>query len=479
MKSFDAVVIGSGPGGYVCAIRLGQLGVKTAIVEMEKVGGVCLNVGCIPSKALIHAAEVFHQMTTEAAEIGITAKGVSCDFEKTQEWKNGVVKKLTGGVQNLLKMNKVELIQGKASFVDSKTIQVEGKSGKEQISSKNFVIATGSRTIELPFMKFNGKNVVSSTEALEFKEVPKSLIVVGGGFIGIEIGMAYAKLGSEVTIAEALPALLATIDQELVAVVTKRMKDLGIKVYTSTQAKDLKEKGKTLQLEVLAGDKKETLQAEVVLVSVGRRPNSDGLGLERAGVRLDAKGNISISSLGETSTPGIFAIGDVTGPPQLAHRAMMDGMLVASTISGEKAFRDYRVVPWAVFSDPEIAVCGLTEKEAQEKGLRVKVGKFPFVASGRALSTNATSGLVKVIINEKDESIVGVHIAGADASNLIAEAAIAMEMGATAEDILRTIHTHPTLAETLPEAIEAATGKAIHIYKPVIARTAQRPNANA
>ncbi len=461
VKKFDAVVIGAGPGGYVCAIRLAQLGQKTAIVEKDKWGGVCLNVGCIPSKALIYASSQYWKAQHELAEMGVQTSGVKVDLPKMQEWKSGVVKKLTQGVAGLLKANKVEMISGEATFKDANTIQI--KNGAT-IQAKQFVIATGSRIVEIPILPFNGKTIINSTDALELKTLPKKLLVVGGGFIGLEIGTVYAKLGSEVTIVEAMDQIVSTIDPELVQVVMKRLRALKVRVMTGTKALGLKEK--PLQLQVEQAGKKESLDADVILVSVGRKPNSDGLGLEKLGVEIDNRGNILVDRQSRTKVPSIFAIGDVAGAPQLAHRASMDGLLVAETIASGKGFRDYRTIPWAVFSDPEIAVCGLTEKEAKEKGIAVKVGKFPFAANGRALSTNDSDGFIKVLINEKDESIVGVHIVGPEASNLIAEAALAIEMGATAEDLVRTIHTHPTLPEVFPEAVESAIGKAIHIYKP-------------
>ena len=471
-QQFDSIVIGAGPGGYVCAIRLAQLGQKTAIVEKDKWGGVCLNVGCIPSKALIYASSQFHKMKHEAQDIGITTSGVKVDLEKMQSWKEDVVKKLTGGVSGLLKMNKVEQIKGTATFKDAHTLEIATASGKQIVTAKNIVIATGSRVLEIPPLPFNGKNILSSTEALELKKLPKKLLVIGGGFIGVEIGIAYAKLGSEVTIVEGLDQILSTIDKEIVAVVEKRMRKLGMKVLTSTKAIGLKEKdpqkASTLHLEVETQGKREFLEADTILVSVGRKPNSDGLGLEKLGVKLDPRGNILTDRQSQTHVAGVWAIGDVAGAPQLAHRASMDGLLVAAAIHGEKSFRDYRSVPWAVFSDPEIAVVGLNEKEAAAENIKVRVGKFPFAANGRALSTNETDGLIKVLINEADESIVGVHIVGSEASNLIAEAALAIEMGATVEDVVRTIHTHPTLPEIFPEAVEAAFFKSIHIYKPQV-----------
>lgn len=482
-NSFDAVVIGAGPGGYVCAIRLAQLGIQTAIVEKGNWGGVCLNVGCIPSKALIFAANQYWRTKNELPDMGISAKSVTCNLEKLQQWKSGVVQKLTSGVSGLLKMNGVSQFNGQAIFRDRQNLEIQSKGEKYSLTAKNFVIATGSRSVEIPSFPFNGKNIISSTEALELKTLPKQFVLIGGGFIGLEIGVAYAKLGSQVTIVEALEEILTGVDRELVQVAEKRMKKLGIEILTSAKAIGVKEKqpekSQMLHLEVEVGGKEKELAADKILVSVGRRPNSDSLGLEKLGVQLDSKGNILTDRTGKTNVEGIFAIGDVNGAPQLAHRASMDGLLVAASIKGEKAFRDYRTVPWAVFCDPEIAVCGLTEKEAKEKGIPVRVGRFPFAASGRALSTHETDGLIKVIVNESDDSIVGVHIVGPEASNLIAEAALAIEMGACVEDVVRTIHTHPTLPEAFPEAIEAAFGRAIHIYKPLSSQRPSSLSANA
>ena len=469
MKTFDAIVIGAGPGGYPCAIRLAQEGKKVAIVEKDKWGGVCLNVGCIPSKALIHASSQFHK-TQHLSEMGIQVGAPKLDMEKMQIWKGGVVKQLTQGVSGLLKMNGVTAFSGNAVFKDAHTLEVSGAQGKETLSAKDIVIATGSRVVEIPILKFNGKNILDSTQALDLKKLPKQFLVVGGGFIGLEIGMAYAKLGSKVTVVEALDQLLASVEKELVQVVEKKMRELGMTVLTSTKALGLKEKDpakeSVLHLEVETKDGKKTLEADAILVSVGRRPNSDGLGLEKIGVKLDSKGNIQTDNQGKTSVAGIWAIGDVNGAPQLAHRATQDGLLAAAAICGEKAYRDYKTVPWAVFVDPEIATAGLTEKEAKEKGIAYKVGKFPFAANGRALSTNEAHGFFKVLIDEKTESVIGVHIVGPEASNLVAEATLAIEMGASVEDLVRTIHTHPTLPEAFPEAVELTFSKAIHVFKP-------------
>jgi len=405
MKSFDAVVIGAGPGGYPTAIRLAQLGKKTAIIEKENFGGVCLNVGCIPSKALIYGSSQFWKMKNEAEELGITAKGVDCDLGKMQDWKQGVVKKLTTGVQGLLKANGVEIIKGTAVFKDKQTLEVTSSSGKEAIGAKHIVIATGSRVAEIPTLPFNGKNVLSSTEALSLRDLPSEMVVVGGGFIGIEIGTVYAKLGSKVTIVEAFDQLLSTVDSELVSLVQKKMKHFGINVFTGAKALGIKEKeplkAKKLSLEIETKEKtKQTLSADVILVSVGRKPNSDNMGLEKLGIKMDPRGNILTNNQSLTNVANIYAIGDVAGAPQLAHRATMDGLLVADTIAGKNAFKDYKTVPWAVFCDPEIAVAGLTEKEAVEKGFKVKVGRFPFAASGKALAMNESEGMAKIVIDE-------------------------------------------------------------------------------
>ncbi len=474
-RQFDAIVIGAGPGGYVCAIRLAQLGKKTAIVEKDSVGGVCLNVGCIPSKALIYTASLYYKIKNETEPLGILVPKADVDMRKMQAWKNDVVGKLTRGVSQLLKANGVELIKGDAILRGGGQLEINSDSGAESLVSPNIIIASGSRVIDISAVPRNGKNIISSTEALELNKIPERMIVIGGGFIGLEIGIIYAKLGCKVTVVEALDQLLPITDLELVGVVEKRMKKLGMTVLTKSKALGVKEKDPaksgvlSLDVETMGGGLR-TLEAEIILVSIGRRPNSDGLGLEQLGIALDDKKNIKTNSQCMTNVGGVYAIGDVTGTPQLAHRASMDGILVAEVISGKASHKDYRTVPWAVFCDPEIAGCGLSEKEVLEKGLPYRVGRFPFAASGRALSTNDTEGFVKVLINDKDESILGVGIVGPEASNLIAEATLAIEMGATAEDIVRTIHTHPTLPEAFPEALEQAYGRALHIYKPTLRR---------
>jgi dihydrolipoamide dehydrogenase len=471
-KQFDSIVIGAGPGGYVCAIRLAQLGQKVAVIEKEAMGGVCLNVGCIPSKALIHAAKTYYNTLHTNSLMGIDAKNVTLDMKKMQSWKGDVVKKLTGGVGQLVKANGGEVIRGTAKLKDKSTVEVEGADGKQTLTAKNIVIATGSSIMALPTVPTDGKTILDSTSALAQESVPKDMIVIGGGYIGIELGMAYAKLGAKVTVVEAMPRILMAVDAEIASVVEKKAKKLGMELLTNTKVSKLvKSSASGAELEVEIPDKsKKVLKAEKILVAIGRVPNSKGIGLEALGVKVDAKGFIETDKQGKTNVPGLWAIGDVQGAA-LAHRASMDGLVVAAAIAGEKSYKDYKVVPWVIFSDPEVAGVGLSEDEAKAKGYSVLVGKFPFAANGRALSTNEGDGLIKVVLDAKTEQILGVQMVGPDVSTQIAEAALAIEMGACAEDVIRTIHSHPTLPEAFPEAVEAAFYKSIHIYKPAPKKT--------
>jgi dihydrolipoamide dehydrogenase len=464
---FDAVVIGAGPGGYPAGIRLGQLKVKTAVIEREYVGGVCLNVGCIPSKAVIHAAKTFDKMS-HADELGISVAKPTIDLKKLQAWKGGVVNKLTTGVKTLLKGNGAEVILGKAklgkSGPDGHRITVEGDKGTQTIIAKSVVIATGSRPLEIPGFTIDQKRIIDSTGALALDELPKRLVVIGGGYIGLELGMAYAKLGSKVTVVEALPSVLASMDKDCVGVVARKLKKMGIEVMTDTKAKSWEDKGDRAVLTVeLKDGKTATIDADKILLSIGRRPNSEDLGLDQAGVTVDKRGYIVVDEQLRTNVGGIYAIGDVVGGMMLAHKATKEGEVVAEIIAGHKAAVDVRTVPAVVFTDPEVASAGLTEDEAKAKGLTVKLGKFPFVALGRALSVNDTEGFVKVLIDAKSEELLGVHIVGNGAADMIAEATLAIEMGAVAQDINLTIHSHPTMPEALREAVAAALGEAVHI----------------
>ena len=463
-KTYDVVVIGGGPGGYPCAIRLGQLKQKVLCIDKEEVGGVCLNWGCVPSKALIAASHAYEK-TKHGETFGLFADNVRVDANKMQDWKEGIVKKLTGGVRGLFRGNGVELMYGEAKLTGPKTVEVKLRDGGTETieATKGIVIATGSSTIELPAFKFDGKQIIGAREAVSLREVPKRLVVIGGGVIGLELGSVYQKLGSELTVVEATPGLLPGIDPELTAVVEKKFVKHGGKVLKSTKALGYeKNKDGSLAVKVDSGTSHDTIVADVVLVAVGMRPNGAGLGLEEVGVKVE-RGFVPTDSLGRTNVPGIYAIGDVSGQPMLAHKASKEGEVVAEVIAGHKAAKDWVSIPAAVFTDPEIAVAGLTEAQAKEKGLDVKVGKFPFGALGRAMAVNETDGFFKVIADKKTHEVVGVHIVGPEASNLISEGALALEMHAFLEDIGLTIHPHPTLGEGLMEASLNGLGQAIHI----------------
>ena len=457
----EALVIGAGPGGYVAGIRLGQLKKKALVVEKDKPGGICLNVGCIPSKALINASKIFDKIR-HGADIGILADNPRVDMAKMQAWKCDVVSKLTGGVKTLLKANGCDYRTGVARFVSRNTVELTGETGKTTITADHIVIATGSRPIEIPGFKFDGNRIVDSTGALDFTTVPERFVVIGGGYIGIEIGTLYAKLGSKVTVVEALPAILPGNDPEIVQLVARKLKKLGVEVVTGAKAKSWAEKNGRAEVTVDVGGKDQTIEADKVLVAVGRRPNSEGLGLEEIGVKIE-RGFVPVDRQLRTNVPGIYAIGDVAGQPMLAHKASHEAEVVAEVIAGHKAEMDVRAIPSVIFSDPEVASAGISAEEATKKGRAVKVGKFPFAALGRAIANADTDGFVKVVIDAESKEVLGIHVVGNGASDVIAEAALAIEMGALADDISLTIHAHPTLPEAIMEAAKASLGEAIHI----------------
>jgi dihydrolipoamide dehydrogenase len=458
----EALVIGAGPGGYVAGIRLGQLKKKAMVVERDKPGGICLNVGCIPSKALINAAKYYDKLR-HGADIGILADNIRLDMPKMQTWKSEVVGKLTGGVKILLKANGCDYRAGTARLTSRNTVELTEADGKKvTIHADNIVVATGSRPIEIPGFKFDGNRIVDSTGALAFDAVPERFVVVGGGYIGIEIGTLYAKLGAKVTVVEALPAILPGNDPDIVQVVARKLKKLGVEVMTGAKAKSWSDKDGRAAVVIDAGGKDVTLDADRVLVAVGRRPNSEDLGLEEVGVKLD-RGFITVDRRLRTNVPGIYAIGDVAGQPMLAHKASREAEVVAEVIAGHKAEFDVRCIPAVVFSDPEVATAGITADEAKQRGREVKVGKFPFSVLGRALANADTDGFVKVVIDAATKEVLGIHVVGNGASDIIAEAALAIEMGALADDISLTIHAHPTLPEAIMEAAKASLGEAIHI----------------
>jgi dihydrolipoamide dehydrogenase len=457
----EAAVLGSGVGGYVAAIRLGQLGKEPILIEKGDLGGVCLNTGCIPSKALIRVAKLKKRVEA-AKQIGVDVSGLKIDLPKVQAWKQSVVDKLTSGVEYLCKGNNVKIIKGLGTFKGPHDLNVQTASGTEAIEAKNTIIATGSRPFELPSFKFDATHVISSTEALALQEVPKNFVVIGGGVTGLEMGTMYAQLGSKVTVIEMLEQLLPGTDIQLVRIVERGLRKLGVEYHVKSKANEYRD-GKVYA--TLEDGKEAAFDADKVLVTVGRRPNSDQIGLEKTGVGLDSHGFIQVDKKMRTSVPGIYAIGDVVGPPMLAHKASKEGIVAAEVIAGMNSEADFRAIPGVVFTDPEIATVGLTEDQAKEQGFDPIVGKFPFTALGRALLAGETEGFAKIVADKSSDLVLGVHIVGAEASDMISEAALAIEMGATLEDIGFTVHPHPTLPESIMEAAEAAKGKAIHILQ--------------
>ncbi|PIE22398.1 MAG: dihydrolipoyl dehydrogenase [Planctomycetota bacterium] len=464
MSSYDAVVIGAGPAGYVCAIRLAQLGQKTAIIEGKDLGGVCLNVGCIPSKAMISASKLMHKLDGGTAAMGITVEGVKLDVDKLVQWKSKIVGQLTGGVKTLLQKNGVQIIQGMAKVTGPNTIQVEGQSGA--IEAKNIVIGTGSHPIEVPGFDFDGKNVWSSTEALAPKALPKRLVVIGGGYIGLELGFVYKNLGCHVEVVEFMDRVLPGMDPELSKEMTRSLKKRKLPVHLEHKAVRYSKSGGSLVVEIESrkDGKVSKIECDAVLSCVGRTPNGKGLGLEEIGVKVDDRGFVPSDAQGRTNVPSIWSIGDVAGQPMLAHKGSAEGLICAAAISGdESAAFDPAAIPAVIFTDPEIASVGLDEQQAKEQGFEPLVGKFPFRASGRALSLGETDGWVKVVADKATDKVLGVHMIGPEVTELIAEATLAIEMGATVEDLTLTIHAHPTLPEAILEAAENVHKMAVHI----------------
>jgi len=459
----ETLVVGAGPGGYVAAIRAAQLGQKVTIVEKANLGGVCLNVGCIPSKALISAAHRY-ETAKHSDDMGIKAENVTVDFQKVQEWKSSVVKKLTGGVEGLLKGNKVEIVRGEAYFVDANTVRVMTENSAQTYKFQNAIIATGSRPIELPTFKFS-KRVLDSTGALNLQEIPKSMVVIGGGYIGTELGTAYANFGTKVTIVEGAAEILSGFEKQMTAIVKRRLKKKGVEIFTNAMAKGVEERedGVTVTFEVKGETK--TVEADYVLVTVGRRPNTDELGLEQLGIKMTERGLIEVDKQCRTNVPNIYAIGDIVAGPPLAHKASYEGKVAAEAIAGHPAEIDYLAIPAVVFSDPECASVGYFEDQAKAEGIEVTTAKFPFAANGRALALNDADGFMKLVVRKEDGVIIGAQIVGPNASDMIAELGLAIEAGMTAEDIALTIHAHPTLGEISMEAAEVAIGSPIHIIK--------------
>jgi dihydrolipoamide dehydrogenase len=461
--SCKLLVIGAGPGGYVCAIRAGQLGVDTVIVEAGKPGGTCLNVGCIPSKALIHAAEEYDRIVHLANgrnSLGIRTTKPELDLSQTIVWKDGIVGRLNSGVSGLLKRAKVKVVQGRARFRDGKTVEVETETGRQVIRAENVVIATGSAPVELPNLPFGGP-VISSTEALALTSVPDRLVVVGGGYIGLELGTAFAKMGSNVTVVEAQSRILPQYDAELTRPVSKRLQALGIEVMTGAKAKGLAKAGSTLLVEAEDGSEA-SLAADKILVTIGRRPVTQGWGLDELVLEMDGP-FIRIDERCQTSMRGIYAIGDVTGEPMLAHRAMAQGEMTAEIVAGHKRAWDKRSIPAVCFTDPEIVTVGLSPEAARRTDVDITVGQFPFSANGRAMTKLGEDGFVRVVARADNHLVLGIQAVGQGVSELAAAFGLALEMGVRLEDIAGTIHAHPTQGEAFQEASLKALGQELHI----------------
>jgi len=460
-KSYDVIIIGAGPGGYVCAIRAAQLGLKTACVEKrDTLGGTCLNVGCIPSKALLQASEKFEEAEKHLGAFGVKVSGVKLDLKAMMGHKDSVVESNTKGVEFLFKKNKIDWIKGEASIPAAGKVSVGGTT----YNAKHIVIATGSDVSSLPGIEIDEKKIVSSTGALTLSAVPKKLTVIGGGVIGLEMGAVWSRLGAEVTVVEYLDRILPGMDGELSKEALKILKKQGLNFKLGVKVTSAKSsaKGVDVVIEPAAGGTAETLSSDIVLVAVGRKAYTANLGLDKAGVAVDERGRVKVDAHFQSNVPGIYAIGDVIAGPMLAHKAEDEGVILAEMLAGQTGHIDYNLIPGVVYTWPEVAAVGQTEEQLKEAGVAYKVGKFPFLANGRARAMNMTDGFVKVLADAKSDRVLGVHIIGAEAGTLIAEAVIAMEFGASAEDIARTCHAHPTLEEALKEAALAVAGRALH-----------------
>ncbi|GAX01877.1 dihydrolipoyl dehydrogenase [Secundilactobacillus silagei] len=470
-KKLDTVIIGGGPGGYVAAIRAAELGQSVTVIEKDKVGGVCLNVGCVPSKALINAGHRF-QDAKDASTFGITTQAPSIDFTKTQEWKQKkVVDRMTSGVKMLLKKHKVDIIEGEAVLDSNTKLRVVSTGPKQFMSAddgltiefKNLIIATGSRPVEIPGFKFEGR-VVDSTGGLGLPEIPKEFVVIGGGYVGTELATAYANLGAHVTILEGTPSILPNFDKDMVKVVLKQLKKKGVDVITSAMAKKATQDDKSVTVTYAVDGKESTVKADYCMVTVGRKPNTDNVGLEMTDVKVGDHGLVDVDQQGRTSVPNIYAIGDIVAGPALAHKAFFEGKTAAGAISGKNTANDFVGVPAVCFADPELATVGLTPTEAKEKGTEISTAKFPFAGNARAVSLDQPDGFVRLVTTKDDDHILlGAQVVGPGASDLIAELSLALNSGMNAEDIALTIHPHPTLSEPIQEAADVAIGYPTHI----------------
>jgi dihydrolipoamide dehydrogenase len=462
IEKFDIAIIGSGSAGYVAAIRGADLGKKVLIIEKGELGGTCLNRGCIPTKALLHSAEIYSHFNN-SEEIGIKAENISYDLNVIQKRKNDIINKLATGIDLLLKSRKIVLKKGCAKIVDEHIIEINHEGNIERINAENIIIATGSEPLMPPCFKFDGKNIITSKEALEVKEIPKDILIIGSGAIGVEFAIFFSSFGAKVTLVEMMPQIIPALrDKKMAKLIQRILSKKGIDVITGTKVENIEIKEDGRVFSTLSSGK--TIQNEKVLVSIGRKLNSEGIGLEDVGVKVE-NGRIIVNDKMQTNIPNIFAIGDVIGGLLLAHKAQREGIVAAEVISGLNTKMDYRVVPSAIFSSPEISAVGLTEEEAKEKGIEIITGEIPFASNGKALTMNETEGLVKVVAKKDTKEIIGAQIVGPDASVLIAELALSVEKNLTLMDVANTIHTHPTLPEVIMEAAKAALGEAIHKAK--------------
>jgi len=464
MCEIDVVIIGGGPGGYVAAIKAAHLGLKAVLVEKDKLGGICLNKGCIPTKALISTTEILNHIQ-RAEEFGIQVKDYSFDFPAIMKRKDLITRRLSSGVEQLMKANQVRVVLGEGQIVEPGKVEIIDTTGeKEVIKTKNIVIATGSKVIKLPIPGIDSEGVITSDEALSLSELPSKMIIIGGGVVGIEFAGIFKALGVEVTVVEMLPRILLPVDEEIARRLTMSLKRKGIEILTDCKVKGIKKNNQNLEVLVSTSEGEKKLKTEKVLLAAGRVPELGNIDVQRLGIELD-KGAIKVNEKMRTNIPGIYAVGDVVGKIMLAHVASREGIVAVENISGKEVLMDYKVVPNCVFSMPEVASVGLTEAEARKENNNIKVSKFPFMANGKALGMGETEGMVKIIAEADTSELLGVHILGVHASDLIAEGALALSMEATAEEIVNTIHAHPTLAEAIAEAAEGIIGKPIHLTR--------------
>ena len=461
---FDLIVIGAGPGGYTAAIKAAQLGMKTAIIEKKKnLGGTCLNVGCIPSKALLSSSELYHQAKHQFEVHGINAEGLSVDVATMMKRKDGVIRKMARGIDYLIKKNNIEHFIGTGSIINSSEVEVDEGAQKKRLKTKRILIATGSKVSDLPFLDYDGSTVLSSDNAIALDQAPDSMIVIGGGAIGLELGSVWARLGTKVDIIESLPRIATIFDESVTQPLQELLKKQGIKFHLNTRVESAEKTKTGIKLTASKDNNKIELEAEKILIAVGRKPNTDNLEAAEMQIELDERGFIQIDANWQTNISGIYAIGDVVAGPMLAHKAEQEAIAVVERMAGKAGQVNYSTIPWVIYTSPEVAAVGLTEQEAKDKGFEVSTGIFPFQANGRAVAGAHSEGLAKIISNKKTDRVLGVQILSTNASELIAEAVLLMEFEGSTEDLARTIHAHPTMSEGLREAAHVTMGEPLHL----------------